>query len=132
MNENSLILSKAELNTKRKITHTPSVIQADTLFTFMTELRYLLSILENRMISPRYNDETINLQITIYLDEKNHTMKLNISFDLSKAMTVRDIVQVTSIYNAYLAGKGTMFNKPLEGQLEGNDLKCYDENSLTF
>ena len=39
---------------------TPSVIQADTLFTFMTELRYLLSILENRMISPRYNDETIN------------------------------------------------------------------------
>lgn len=60
MNENSLILSKAELNTKRKITHTPSVIQADTLFTFMTELRYLLSILENRMISPRYNDETIN------------------------------------------------------------------------
>ena len=72
------------------------------------------------------------LQITIYLDEKNHTMKLNISFDLSKAMTVRDIVQVTSIYNAYLAGKGTMFNKPLEGQLEGNDLKCYDENSLTF
>lgn len=47
-------------------------------------------------------------------------------------MTVRDIVQVTSIYNAYLAGKGTMFNKPLEGQLEGNDLKCYDENSLTF
>ena len=60
MNENSLILSKDELNTKRKITHTPSVIQADTLFTFMTELRYLLSILENRMISPRYNDETIN------------------------------------------------------------------------
>ena len=57
MNENSLILSKDELNTKRKITHTPSVIQADTLFTFMTELRYLLSILENRMISPRYNDE---------------------------------------------------------------------------
>lgn len=42
MNENSLILSKDELNTKRKITHTPSVIQADTLFTFMTELRYLL------------------------------------------------------------------------------------------
>lgn len=72
------------------------------------------------------------LQITIYLNEKNHTMKLNISFDLSKAKTVQDIVQVTSIYNAYLAGKGTMFNKPLEGQLEGTNLKCYDENSLIF
>ena len=52
MNENSLILSKDELNTKRKITHTPSVIQADTLFTFMTELIYFVDFGKSNDLSP--------------------------------------------------------------------------------
>ena len=39
--------------------HTPSTIQADTLFTFTTDLKYLMQIIENSMISPRYCDEDI-------------------------------------------------------------------------
>lgn len=40
--------------------HVPSRIQPDTLFTFTTELKWLLKILQNRMISPRYCDEDIS------------------------------------------------------------------------
>ena len=47
-------------NARTERTNPSNGLCLNTLFTFMTELRYLLSILENRMISPRYNDETIN------------------------------------------------------------------------
>ena len=53
----SLGKSKA---TKAKISkHTPSKIQADTLFTFTTRLEYLIPMIRTSMISPRYCDEDI-------------------------------------------------------------------------
>lgn len=47
--------------TERKInnSHIPSTIQPDTLFTFTTEFKWLISTLENKMISPRYCVEDI-------------------------------------------------------------------------
>lgn len=48
------------------INHIPSTIQADTLFTFTTELKYLMQMIENSMISPRYCKEDIS-----YLDISN-------------------------------------------------------------
>lgn len=32
--------------------HVPSTIQPDTLFTFTTEFKWLISMLKNKMISP--------------------------------------------------------------------------------
>ena len=43
--------------------HTPSRIQADTLFTFTSELEFLISYIENACLYPRYCDEDIE-----YLD----------------------------------------------------------------
>ena len=37
--------------------HVPSTIQPDTLFTFTTEFKWLISMLKNKMISPRYCSE---------------------------------------------------------------------------
>lgn len=39
--------------------HVPSIIQPDTLFTFTTELKWLIHILQHKMLSPRYCEENI-------------------------------------------------------------------------
>lgn len=45
---------------EKKFRHTPSTIQADTLFTFMTRLEYLIQCIEKSMLSPRYCEEDIS------------------------------------------------------------------------
>ena len=58
MREKELSLGKAKPN-RQKEKHIPSTIQADTLFTFTTELEYLITTIRNKMISPRYCEEDI-------------------------------------------------------------------------
>lgn len=58
MREKELSLGKAKPNRQRE-KHIPSTIQADTLFTFTTELEYLITTIRNKMISPRYCEEDI-------------------------------------------------------------------------
>lgn len=55
----TLSLGKASANREKKKNHTPSTIQADTLFTFTTQLNYMISTIKNKMISPRYCEENI-------------------------------------------------------------------------
>lgn len=40
--------------------HVPSMMQADTLFTFMRQLDFLLPIIKNAMIFPRYCEEDVS------------------------------------------------------------------------
>lgn len=54
-----LSLGKVSTTKEKKKNHTPSTIQADTLFTFTTQLEYMTPIIKNRLISPRYCDEDI-------------------------------------------------------------------------
>lgn len=55
-----IILEKAQyITTKPKKSHTPSVLQADTLFTFTTQLDFILPIIKNKMVYPRYCEENI-------------------------------------------------------------------------
>lgn len=44
---------------KTELCHIASNVQADSLFTFMTQLEYLKSCLKNKMVSARYCDENI-------------------------------------------------------------------------
>ena len=46
--------------TRKSQKHVPSRIQPDTLFTFTTELRWLLKSLQYKMLSPRYCEEDIS------------------------------------------------------------------------
>lgn len=61
MDEKDVIsFGKAQPNIEEdNYTHTPSQIQADTLFTFTSHLEYLIPIITNKMISPRYCTEDI-------------------------------------------------------------------------
>lgn len=52
-------LGKISSTYERRQKHTPSQIQADTLFTFSTELDHIIPSIKKRMISPRYCDEDI-------------------------------------------------------------------------
>lgn len=63
---NSYNLGKAKPNNEKPKKHTPSSIQADTLFTFMTDLAFLETAIETKMLSPRYCEEDIK-----YLKIKN-------------------------------------------------------------
>lgn len=59
MQTENLSLGKASATKEKKKNHTPSTIQADTLFTFTTQLEYMIPTIKNRLISPRYCDEDI-------------------------------------------------------------------------
>lgn len=63
MEQKELSFGESKPNRQRE-KHIPSTIQADTLFTFTTELQYLITTIKNRMLSPRYCEEDIRyLQI---------------------------------------------------------------------
>lgn len=58
--ENGVILdSISGIKSKPQNTHIPSSVQADTLFTFTTDLDFLLPCIEKAMLSPRYCIEDI-------------------------------------------------------------------------
>ncbi len=54
-----LNLGNATINEPKQKKHTPSTIQADTLFTFTPKLEFLIPYLKTKMISPRYCVEDI-------------------------------------------------------------------------
>lgn len=54
-----ITLGKASTKESKQKKHTPSTIQADTLFTFTPKLEFLIPYIKNKMISPRYCVEDI-------------------------------------------------------------------------
>lgn len=52
-------MGSATANETEHSPHIPSKIQADTLFTFTSELEYLIPYIENACLYPRYCDENI-------------------------------------------------------------------------
>lgn len=67
-------LGYATVPKSRKSQHTPSKIQADTLFTFTSELKYLLPLIENKAIPPRYCPEDIKY-LKIGIDKLAYPMR---------------------------------------------------------
>lgn len=76
MKENEILsLGKASAISEREQKHTPSKIQADTLFTFTTELNHILPIIKSKMVSPRYCDEDIKYLKIPKLKKISYPMK---------------------------------------------------------
>ena len=72
------------------------------------------------------------LMVKYLVDEDERRIDFNISFNLSYANTVRDIVESTSIYNAFAEGKGLFGGKPLITDIDVSKVKKYDPESLLF
>lgn len=54
-----LDLGKVEITKAEEEPHVPSKVQADTLFTFTSQLEFLMNSLKKKMLSPRYCAEDI-------------------------------------------------------------------------
>ena len=72
------------------------------------------------------------LVVKYFLDETKNTIAFNISFNLSYAKTVRDVVETTFIYNAFADDKGLLCGHPLVTGLDTSGLKKYDLDSALF
>lgn len=78
------------------------------------------------------SDEQDPLVIHLFINKKNSSATMNISFNLFRAKTIRDIVESTSIYNAYIAGEGTMMDESFQGVLKGKVTNKFDDSSIAF
>lgn len=84
----------------------------------------------NIMCFESSNDEPLKVQCFINKKEKSITM--NLSLNLKNARTVLDLVQVTSIYNAFIDGKATFLGHSFGSRLKDGSVKKFDERSISF
>ena len=54
------------------------------------------------------------LMISYSVDEKNQKLNMNMTYNLKYAKSIRDVVESTMIYNAYLSGKAFLGEVPLD------------------
>lgn len=78
------------------------------------------------------SEKSAPLYLKYQLDKKNGTLKVNISYNITYAKTIRDIVESTSIYNAYLEGKGYLAGHELGIKPNGKKIKPFDKDSIAF
>ena len=72
------------------------------------------------------------LTVHYFVDEVKGTIQFNISFNLSYAKNIRDIVESTSIYNAFVDGEGLFCGQPLITDIDTSKVKKYDPDSVLF
>lgn len=79
------------------------------------------------------SDENEPLKINYKINLTNNELKLNMSFDLKYADTIRDVVESVYIYNAFLDGKGYIGDTLINNiNINSKNPKKYDENSALF
>lgn len=72
------------------------------------------------------------LKVSYLINPDEQKLSMSMSFNLSHAKTIRDIVESTRIYNAYLDGKGYLCGQPLETKLSGENAKRFEDSSAEF
>lgn len=71
-------------------------------------------------------------RICYRVDEEKHQLSVSMTFNLTYAKTIRDIVESTRIYNAYLDGRGYLCGQPLETKLCGEGAKRFKDSTAEF
>lgn len=69
---------------------------------------------ESVHIAVYHSKEDEPLMIKCSIDEKNQKLNMSITFNLKFAKSIRDIVESTMIYNAYLSGHALLGGAPLD------------------
>lgn len=72
------------------------------------------------------------MMIKFSIDEVNQKMDLNVSYDLKYATSIRDVVETTMIFNAYLSGKAFFDEILLDKVILGSTNKQFDVKSAIF
>lgn len=71
------------------------------------------------------------LYVKYIIDNEEPNFSFTISFDLSKARNVEDIVESTSIYNSFVDNRGRIFETIIKANEKSNARK-FDERSILF
>lgn len=74
-NKRIVSVGKASAKSEKTSTHISSKIQADTLFTFTTELDHIVAYIKNKMVPPRYCEEDIRYLKIRHLKKIAYPMK---------------------------------------------------------
>ena len=74
-NKRIVSVGKASAKSEKTSKHIPSKIQADTLFTFTTELDHIMAYIKNKMVPPRYCEEDIRYLKIPHLKKIAYPMK---------------------------------------------------------
>lgn len=85
---------------------------------------------ESTHIATFESEKEAPLYLKYHMDEENKTLTANISYNLKYATSIRDIVESTSIYNAYLEGRGYL--ESVKIQVKENKKKVFDKDSIVF
>ena len=98
------------------------------------ERKLLVSRIPNNSVGTAAFESEKNapLVINYFITPEKQTLSMSMSFNLSHAKTIRDIVESTRIYNAYLDGKGYLCGHHLETKLHGKNAKRFEETSAEF
>lgn len=70
--------------------------------------------------------------VKYFINENKKSITMNLSLNLIKANTVFDLVQATSIYNAFIDGKGTLLGHSFGSGLKDSNVKKFGEKSIGF
>ena len=78
------------------------------------------------------SDKSDPLRVSYLIAPEEQKLTMSMSFNLSRAKTIRDIVECIRIYNAYLDGEGYLCGQPLETKLTGESVKRFEETIIEF
>lgn len=98
---------------------------------------------EREILISRVANESVNimcfessgdepLKVQFFINEKKKSITTQLSLNLINASTVLDLVQATSIYNAFIDGKATFLGHSFGAGLEDDSVKKFDERSISF
>lgn len=78
------------------------------------------------------SDDSKCLSIIYYLNLDIHLFSMTMNISLDKANTVQEIIEAIEIYNAFIEGKGYIFESIIDAQLDTKNASKYDDEALEF
>ena len=78
------------------------------------------------------SDDSRCLSIIYYVNPDIHFFSMTMNISLDKANTVQEIIDAIEIYNAFVEGKGYIFNSLIDARLDTANASRYDDEALEF
>ncbi len=78
------------------------------------------------------SDDNKCLSIIYYLNPDIHFFSMTMNISLNKATSVQEIIESIEVYNAFIEGKGYIFDAIIETQLDTKNASRYDDEALEF
>lgn len=78
------------------------------------------------------SDDSKCLSINYYLNPDKHYFSMTMNISLDKANTVQEIIEAIEIYNAFIEGKGFIFDSIIDARLNTKNASSYDDAALEF